>query len=134
MAILDFKYDIHKDTNVYGNNFYFGNGQGCGTLWFKTLQQVKDFIAEQGRISGHDSGFCEKCNHHYSFGTKEYKKYPPLACKEWKLKVTVLKTCKNCKHYPKSCGYWSKPFRKNNKSASFLSKDQWHNCQEFELK
>ena len=87
MSIIDYKDNISKDTNIYGANIYFDNGQGCGTLWFNTAEQTRKFIAKNGRISAQDSGLCKKCNHSYSFGTKEYKKYPSLACKEWKEKL-----------------------------------------------
>jgi len=91
MAIIDYKDDIHKDTFVYPPNIYFGNGQGCGTLWFYTPKEAKDFITKHGRLSGRDSGLCKKCQNHYSFGTPEYKKYPPFACKQWKEKIAGIK-------------------------------------------
>lgn len=84
MAIIDYKDDFHRDTKVYGEQVYYGNGQGCETIWFKNVKEVRKFVKKFGRITGRDAGLCKKCACHYSYGTKEWKKYPEYACKEWK--------------------------------------------------
>ena len=84
MAIIEYKDDIFRDTNVLKPNVYFDLGQGCGTIWFNSVSEARKFIEKHGRISGRDSGLCEQCGCHYSVGSKEHKQYPEFACRDWK--------------------------------------------------
>lgn len=83
MSVIDYDGGIARDTNVLDENVYFDNGQGCGTIWFKNVEDARKFIAKHGRISGQDSGLCKNCQCHYSHGTKEWKKYKPWICHQW---------------------------------------------------
>lgn len=93
MAIIDYtrkgSFDdvacgIHRDTNIVdGTPIYYGNGQGCRTIFFRDKEEAEKFIAKYGKIDGLSSGLCEKCSCHYSHGTKEHKRYPEFACNEW---------------------------------------------------
>ena len=85
MSVRTYKDNIHKDTNICDSEkVYFSNGQGCDTIWFKTIKEAREFIEKHGRINGHTAGLCEKCSCHYSYQTKEWKKYPEYSCFEWK--------------------------------------------------
>ena len=35
---------IFRDYNVYGEQVYIGNGQGCDTFWFRSVDEAKKFI------------------------------------------------------------------------------------------
>ncbi len=82
MSIIDYGNDIHKDTNVYGENVYIGNGQGCGTFWFKSVEHARKYLDRFG-MPKIPKVLCEKCSCHYSYGTREYKKYPEYNCNEF---------------------------------------------------
>lgn len=87
MSIIDYDGGISRDTNVLGENVYYDDGQGCGTIWFKSVEEARKFIAKHGRISGQDSGLCKNCQHHYSHGTKGWNTYKPWACHRWAKKL-----------------------------------------------
>ena len=88
MAIQDFPDGIHKDTHIYGDNVYYGHGQGCRTVWYPTVAQARKVIKALGYApDGTQSGLCEQCSCHYSSFTEEYRKYPEFACQEWKESV-----------------------------------------------
>lgn len=92
MAIIDYDDDVHRDTNVLEPNVYTGAGQGCGTVWFDSVLQARRIITKLGRIpTGQDSGLCEQCSCHYSFGSPEHKKYPEYACREYKKSIAQIK-------------------------------------------
>ena len=86
MAIIDYKDDIHRDTNVGGNNIYIGNGQRCGTIWYKSVAHARRALnSNEGRIiSGQDLFDCTKCSCYYSIQNKEHKKYPEFVCRQLK--------------------------------------------------
>lgn len=98
MAILEFKpykgLELYRATNVYGEQYYIGNGQGCGTFWFKTLKDAKKFIdhfidritQKSGHLGLIPESVCSKCQNRYSpaVDPDKYRKYPPHACKELK--------------------------------------------------
>lgn len=88
MAIIDYDYGVSRDTAVLGDNVYAGNGQGCGTVWYPSVEQARKVIAKLGFApEGSGSGLCKVCSCHYSYGTKEFKKHLEFACREWKDKV-----------------------------------------------
>lgn len=78
---------VHSNEDVDGPKWYFTNGEGCRTIWFETAEEAALFLFYHGYKTGTDSGLCKQCNCHYSFGTKEYKKYPQHACGAWKEKM-----------------------------------------------
>ena len=89
MAFIDYETEygtVSRDTNVYGANVYIENGQGCGTIWFNTVAQAKKALKADGIKRGSDLADCTKCSCHYSYGTKEHKKYPEYLCRDAKLK------------------------------------------------
>lgn len=85
---------IFRDLNVVDEEqVYIGNGQGCGTFWFKNEGEARKFIDQfRKEIEVTDLGcvnlipkeICLKCKGHYSFGTKEWKKAKEWSCKEYK--------------------------------------------------
>lgn len=86
---------IYRDYNVVdGQQVYIGNGQGCDTLWFKSVKEARRFIrtfrdkmvvTDLGIVQGLiPKSICNKCRCHYSFGTKEWEKYKDFACEEYK--------------------------------------------------
>jgi len=91
MGICKIKTYRHKIGSVYENKdiyddyrFYLTNGEGCGAIWFKDLGSAIKALAKDGIKTGRDLFDCTKCSCHYSFGTKEHKKYPEFACKKVK--------------------------------------------------
>ena len=82
--IRDYADGVARDFDVSGDQYYYDNGQGCGTIWFTTLKEARAFIKQHGKISGYTSGLCEQCQCHYSYGTKAHAKYPSHACAQWK--------------------------------------------------
>ena len=89
MSIIIYKDNIYKDTNICDpERVYFSDGgQGCRTIWFKTVKEARKFIKQHGRITGYDAGLCEKCQGHYSWMTKGWIKYPAYACSQWKEEI-----------------------------------------------
>lgn len=98
MAIIEYGNGIFRDTNIIGNNVYLaapGRGQGCDTIYFKTVAQAEKFIKKYGLINGHAAGVCDQCKCHYSYRTKEWKNAPfEYACKKWKQKIKTALTGK----------------------------------------
>jgi hypothetical protein len=91
MTIINFTGDIHKDTSVLGNNTYYGNGQGCGTIWYKNVPSARR--ATQGKHPalikrGSDFYDCAQCGCHYPypFGSVAHHRYAQFACKKAKEK------------------------------------------------
>lgn len=82
MAIIQYKDGIFKDTNVYGDNIYLaGNrGQGCGTIWFSSVNQARKALEKDGVITGSELYDCKKCACHYSITDERHNKYPEFAC------------------------------------------------------
>ena len=89
MTIREYNDDICRDYNVLNKNVYFKPGQGCGTIWFNSVPNAREFINEYGHLSGQDSKLCKKCQCHYSINDKEYDKYPEFACKQWKEQISI---------------------------------------------
>lgn len=89
--IIEYSHGIKRDPDVHGSNVYYGTGQGCGTIWLKSVAEAKAFIAKNGYISGENSGQCNKCGCHYSYGSKEWGKYPEFACREWKERIKTVR-------------------------------------------
>ena len=85
---------IFLDYNVVdGEQVYIGNGQGCGTFWFKNIEKAKKFIDEfrdkmdidyLGGVSLIPGKLCKKCKNYYSVGTKEREKAKDYVCGEYK--------------------------------------------------
>ena len=80
MTIQRFGSLIHKDTAVYGSNVYLGNGQGCGTIWFKNISAARKALFKDGIKSGADLCNCKKCNCRYSVFDPRYEKHPAHIC------------------------------------------------------
>ena len=60
--------EIYRDTNVVGHyNVYLGNGQGCGTIWYKSVASARRAkFASNCIISGRDLVDCRCCTCHYA--------------------------------------------------------------------
>ncbi len=88
-VLISWDYSIGDERQVY-----IGNGQGCHTFWFRDVDEARKFIDYyEDRIFvdkvEHVRGLipeslCNQCQNRYSAFSKEYKKYPPHACKELK--------------------------------------------------
>lgn len=50
-----------KDYNILGDNYYFDNGQGCGTLWFPDYQTMRRFQLVFGELNAKDFFLCARC-------------------------------------------------------------------------
>lgn len=99
MAVIDFKeykgFRIFKDTNVIGRNVYIGNGQNCGTFWFRTVKEAREFIdyyerqimPNEPHLGLIPDEMCNRCQNRYSYFSKEYEKFPPFACSAYKEKL-----------------------------------------------
>lgn len=86
---------LFRDYNVCdGEQVYIGNGQGCRTFWFKTVQEAKDFIdhhrdtmtiTDLGCVMGLiPKEVCLNCKGHYSFGSPEWHKAERENCQDIK--------------------------------------------------
>jgi len=86
MTIIDYKDDLHRDTNVFRNNVYAGNGQGCNTVWYSSVPYARQLIKHLGFTpDGRQAKLCSLCKCHHSHGNKEWTDAPyEYACKEWK--------------------------------------------------
>jgi len=95
---------IFRDYNVVdGEQVYIGNGQGCGTCWFRNVREARKFIEHfKDRIKvdelGHVTGLiptsmCLECKNHYSYGTEGWRNASENNCFEFKenLKREALK-------------------------------------------
>lgn len=88
---------IFRDFNVVdGEQVYIGNGQGCGTFWFKNVGEAGRFIDKYrnemdvtllGDVSLIPGEICRKCKGHYSWGTPEWKKASDYVCRDYKEKL-----------------------------------------------
>lgn len=78
---------IYKDgitkrcSDILGNNVYLTNGQGCDTIWFKTVKAAQRAFKKDGVKTGHDFFDCSKCGCHYSITEKGFRFYPQYACR-----------------------------------------------------
>jgi len=84
---------IFKDYGVMDEEkIYLGNGQGCHTFWFKTVEDAKRFIDKYHEsINPHMFGLgliphnlCENCKNHYTYGTEEWKNAKENNCFNFK--------------------------------------------------
>lgn len=88
MAIIDYADDIHRNMEVVGpDNVFFGNGQGCGTIWFSSVDEARHFLQAFGKLSGFASKLCENCGCHYGRGHYFWKRYPNHICQAWKKEI-----------------------------------------------
>lgn len=95
MAIRVYNDDIARDFNVLGDNVYMDNGQGCDTIWFKSVPECRKFLKNNGwryNFSGRYSGLCNCCRCHYSITDPEYQKLEDFMCHKWKedIKAEIL--------------------------------------------
>lgn len=81
-TIRDWNYGS-RDYSVYGDNYYFGQGQGCGTLWFPDYQTMKRFLLVFGEMSGKDWGMCDCCG----CSSAGRDKFDEFACSKWKKNI-----------------------------------------------
>lgn len=89
---------ISKDYNVYGENVYIGNGQGCATFWFKDAEEARKFIdCYRDKIKVNEGGgvniippeLCQKCKCHYSYLTPAWKKAKDRVCTNYKRELKL---------------------------------------------
>lgn len=91
MAHIAYGDDIHRDTNVSGDNVYVDNGCGCNTVWYKSVPACRALLRHLGRVpDGHDLGLCELCSCSYSVVQKGNKAYPEFVCKSYKEGLSKL--------------------------------------------
>ena len=91
MTITTYKDDIHRDTNVLEPNVYLSNGQGCGTVWFATVEDARRILELWGHTpEGSETNLCKVCACSYAHGTKENQQFKEFMCREWKAQVASL--------------------------------------------
>lgn len=89
--IREYQGEIYRDYDVLDPEcVYYSNGEGCGTIWFKTVADARRFKDHYGRLSGKTSGLCVHCQYHYSYGTMEYRYLPGLLCRKWASDLKLL--------------------------------------------
>lgn len=85
MAIRIYKDNIKRDFSVLGNNVYLGNGQSCGTIWYRSVPIARKALKATNKIvSGADMVDCKKCRCNYSITDSNYYRYPEFICKKAK--------------------------------------------------
>ncbi len=85
MAILMYKDDINKDTQVFGYNTYIGGGQGCGTIWYKNVSTARKALKHDGKPKrGEDFNLCKACRCAYSIFDPNYNKFQDFVCNNLK--------------------------------------------------
>lgn len=76
---------VSVDYDIKGNNVYLTDGQGCGTIWFKSTIEARKAFKQDGILRGSDLFNCTKCRCHYSFTNDLiYFKYLPYRCSRFK--------------------------------------------------
>ncbi len=88
MSVIDYGDGIFRDTNIVDEaNVYIGeNGQGCSTVWFKSVPDARMAYENNDyrEPDGSDAGLCEQCACHYSASDPKQKGKPFHACTDWK--------------------------------------------------
>jgi len=78
---------IKKDTRICDDaKIYLTTGQGCETIWFKTVTAARKALEHDGIKTGRDLFDCTKCGCHYSIKNNYFRKYPMHACSKVKEK------------------------------------------------
>ncbi len=91
MAIIDYSDNICRDTNVSKDQVYVDNGQGCSTVWYKSVPACRALLKNLGRSpDGRDIELCLVCGCSYSITEKGYDMYPQHVCKKYKDSITIL--------------------------------------------
>lgn len=95
MTTINYKGGISMDTAVFGDNVYFDPGPGCATIWFSDVPEAREFLKQNGRLSGQDAGVCDQCRCRYSISDKNYKNYKNFACRQWKRDIKKISSAGN---------------------------------------
>jgi len=92
---------IYRSYSVAGEQVYLGNGQGCDTFWFRSVEDARRFIdAYIDTIKSDKKGLglipvelCKNCRCHYPYGTPEWQRTKDWNCFKFKQELirTVLK-------------------------------------------
>jgi len=81
---------IKKDNNIVGDcKTYLTNGQGCQTIWFKSMGSARKAYQKDGVKIGCDLFDCEKCACHYSNINPKQAQFPFHACNKEKEKYAA---------------------------------------------
>ena len=119
---------IFRDYNIADDEqVYIGNGQGCGTFWFRNIKEAKKFIKkyrEKIRITDLEvvqglipEKLCRNCKCHYSYQTPEWYKAKERNCREFKEQL------KNQIRYPSGASTLEKDKKTGEvKKVDFLAK------------
>ena len=75
---------VYKDTAICEEHAFLSNGQGCDTIYFKSVPLARKALKKDGVKSGRDFFDCTKCGCHYSHGSRQHEKYPEHACHDLK--------------------------------------------------
>ena len=88
MAIRDYEgangEPISKDFAIYGNNTYCGGGQGCGTIYLKSVPIARKALEKDGLKQGSDFVDCKQCRCSHSPRESNYESFPEYLCREAK--------------------------------------------------
>jgi len=93
MSIQEYKNHICRDTNVVderGNVYIETGGQGCNTIWFKTVPQAQKFIDKYGFGLSVPKELCLKCQSHYSVNDPKHKFMVDFNCESWKENIAKV--------------------------------------------
>ena len=93
MTITYYDNEIKRASGFFDENgnpdpycVYADSGQGCRTVWFKSVSAARRAIlSEEGLKHGYDLFDCTKCGCHYSVTQEGFKKYPMHACSDTKM-------------------------------------------------
>ena len=93
MKITYYDNDIKRASGLYDENgnpnpysVYAESGQGCQTVWFKTVEAARRAVlSKEGLKHGWDLFDCTKCGCYYSTTQEGFKKYPVHACANVKM-------------------------------------------------
>ena len=93
MTITYYDNEIQRASGFFDENgnpdpycVYADSGQGCRTVWFKSVSAARRAIlSEEGLKHGYDLFDCTKCGCHYSVTQEGFKKYPMHACSDAKM-------------------------------------------------
>ena len=119
---------IFQDYNVADDEqVYIGNGQGCGTFWFRDIKEAKKFIDKyRDKMKIWDTGvirglipekLCRNCKCHYSYQTPKWYKAKERNCQEFKEQL------KNQIRYPSGASTLEKDKKTGKvKKVDFLAK------------
>ncbi|QSB03777.1 hypothetical protein JWZ98_22975 (plasmid) [Methylomonas sp. EFPC1] len=85
--------DVHKSHSIMSDDpfiYYLGKqGQGCSTVWFKSLKAAKMALQNDGVKTGMALADCSNCACHYSVFDHRHKGLEPNICSVAKTQYAI---------------------------------------------